>query len=222
MACLAGAALSMAGCGLQALLRNPLAEPYVLGVSGGASLGAILAMAWTGAGGSNWLLPTGDAAVVAGAVAGALAAVWGVYGIARLGGRLEVRSMILAGVVLQVFLGSVVLVIWTLLDRSVVNAHIQWLTGRIPDPPEVSAILGTGLVACGGWLGLRLQALAFNALGSGEEGALELGIDVERVKRRTFLLASLITGIVVAMCGLIGFVGRTRSAWPPGRTTGAS
>jgi iron complex transport system permease protein len=208
MAALAGAALSMAGCALQALLRNPLADPYVLGVSGGASLGAIAAMAWTAAGGSNWLLPTGGAAVVAGATVGALLAVYGVYGIARAGGgRIEVRSMILAGVVLQVFLGSVVLLIWTVLDRSVVNAHIQWLTGRIPDPPEREAILGTAAFALLGWLGLRLHAPAYNALGSGEQSASDLGIDVERVKRRTFFLASLMTGGVVAMCGLIGFVG---------------
>jgi iron complex transport system permease protein len=207
MACAAGAALSLAGCGLQALLRNPLADPYVLGVSGGASLGAIAAMAWSSAGGSSWLLPTGSAAVVVGATAGAMLAIWGVYWIARSGGRLEVRSMILAGVVLQVFLGSVVLIIWTVLDRSVVNAHIQWLTGRIPDPPERVALAWTTLLTLCGWLGLRVQAKAYNALGSGEESAAELGIDVESVKRRTFFLASLITGVVVAMCGLIGFVG---------------
>jgi ABC-type Fe3+-siderophore transport system permease subunit len=208
MAAVAGAALSIAGCALQALLRNPLADPYVLGVSGGASLGAIVAMAWTAAGGSNWLLPTGGAAVVAGATAGALAAVYGVYGIARAGGgRVEVRSMILAGVVLQVFLGSVVLMIWTVLDRSIVTAHIQWLTGRIPDPPDRAAMAWAGAFTLAGWLGLRLQANAFNALGSGEQSATDLGIDVERVKRRTFFLASLMTGVVVAICGLIGFVG---------------
>lgn len=207
MSCMAGAALALAGTALQALLRNPLADPYVLGVSGGASLGAVVAMAWTAAGGSNWLLPEGGGAVVAGATLGALAAVYSVYGIARAGGRLEVRSMILAGVVLQVLLGSVVLMIWTVMDRSVVNAHIQWLTGRIPDPPDVRALLWTGAFTFCGWLGLRLQAPAFNALGSGEQSAAELGIDVERVKRRTFFLASLVTGVVVAMCGLIGFVG---------------
>jgi iron complex transport system permease protein len=207
MACAAGAALSLAGCGLQALLRNPLADPYVLGVSGGASLGAIAAMAWSSTGGSSWLLPTGSAAVVIGATAGAMPAGWSVNAIARSTGRLEVRSMILAGVVLQVFLGSVILIVWTVLDRQIVNAHIQWLTGRIPDPPERAAIgWATALTLCG-WLGLRLQAKAYNALGSGEESAAELGVDVESVKRRTFFLASLVTGVVVAMCGLIGFVG---------------
>ncbi len=226
MAVCAGAALALAGCSLQALLRNPLADPYVLGIAGGASLGAVAVMAsrslfarfgtgeldwlWGVLGSeaaSNWMVPTGSGMVLVGATIGAFLSITLVYAIAGAGGRLEVRSMILAGVVLQVLLGAVVLIIWTLADRAVVNAHVQWLIGRIPDPPSVRVILfEAGLLSiC--WVGLRSLAPSFNALASGEADAATLGVDVEKLKRRTFILSSLLTAGVVSVCGLIGFVG---------------
>ncbi|HET9491694.1 MAG TPA: iron ABC transporter permease [Methylomirabilota bacterium] len=201
-AVLAGAALAVAGVGFQALTRNPLAEPSVLGVSSGAAFGVVIAQ----------LVSTGGG-VVAEAVrltlfgfAGALLAGVAVYLIASIGGGLPVHTLLLAGVIVGIFFASATTVLTSLLDVNRLGGIVHWLLGNIspiaPAPLGVFAALaalGFGLIAG--------RARELNLLALGEEAALQLGVHAERLKIRIFVGSALLTASVVAFAGPIGFVG---------------
>jgi iron complex transport system permease protein len=203
LAAVLGGALTVAGVVFQALLRNPLADPYVLGVSGGASIGGVVAIL-LGFGGGTTLL--GRAGVPALAFAGALGALWLIEAIATVGGRLTVYTVLLTGAIFNAFSAAVIYLIQSLASLDQLHAIVFYLMGRVPsyDLATVGWLAGAvALVSAGVWSGAR----GYNALSLGEEGAQQVGVDVERLKRRTFVLGSLLTALAVSVAGMIGFVG---------------
>ncbi len=199
---LAGGCLAAAGTALQALLRNPLATPYTLGVSSGASLGAVVAIflglhtAWIGL-----FAPTAFALV------GALATSVVVYLAASVPGRpLRTSTLLLAGVCLAYCLAAVVMLLHYLADMAVGQTILRWLMGglaitdiRVVARAAVPALVGLTLI----WLVAR----ELNLLASGDEVARSRGVDVTRTQRMAYVGAALATASVVAVTGPIGFVG---------------
>jgi iron complex transport system permease protein len=203
LAALLGGALTVAGVVFQALLRNPLADPYVLGVSGGASIGGVLALV-LGLGGVHGVL--GGLGVPALAFAGALGALVLIEWIATVGGRLTVYTVLLTGAIFNAFSAALIYFIQSISSFEELHAIVFYLMGQIPsyDLDSLLALaLAIGLIV----IGLFAMARSYNALSLGEEGAMGVGVDVERIKRWTFVLGSLLTGLAVSVAGLIGFVG---------------
>lgn len=201
VAALAGGALAVAGVGFQGLTRNPLAEPSVLGVASGAAFGVVMAQLF-GLG----LTAVEALGLTAFGFAGAALAGGAVYLIAATGGGLPVHTLLLAGVIVGIFFSSAITVLISVVDINRLGGVIHWLLGNLaPIPPGPLAVFAA-LVGLGFWLILG-QARHLNLLALGEEAALQLGVDAERVKQRIFLGAALLTGTVVAFAGPIGFVG---------------
>jgi iron complex transport system permease protein len=202
LSALLGGALTVAGVVFQALLRNPLADPYVLGVSGGASVGGVIALL-LGLGGSGVL---GGIGVSAMAFAGAMGALLLIQWVATVAGRLAVYTVLLTGAIFNAFSAALIYFLQSVASLEELHAIVFYLMGQIP-----SLALGNlGLLAVPLLLivvGLFALARDFNALSLGEEGAAQIGVDVDRVKRRTLVLGSLLTGIAVSVAGMIGFVG---------------
>jgi iron complex transport system permease protein len=202
LAALAGGALSVVGVAFQALLRNPLADPYVLGVSGGAAAGATLAIV---AGASAFTL-VGAAIVPAAALAGGLVATLLVFTIARATGEMSGTTIVLAGVIVNAIASAVITFVKTLVSAAKAQELLFWLMGFL-DVPSVAQ-----LVTCSIWCAIGIGLLIYdsgrlNLLSLGREPAQHLGVDVKRVERRVFFAASAIAGAVVSLTGLIGFVG---------------
>lgn len=197
LAMLVGAALAVSGTALQALLRNPLADPYVLGISSGAALGAILAL-WTGG--------RIAAASPLAAFAGALVTMVWVYFLGRRAGRLASYTLILAGVVTASFLSAMILLVLTLLSTRDVRGVAFWLMGDLSVVTDTQIrilvpVVGLGIVA------LYVFAKDLNVLLLGEEEAAHLGVSVARVETSVYVLASLLTGVAVSVSGAIGYLG---------------
>ncbi|OPY03986.1 MAG: Hemin transport system permease protein HmuU [Syntrophaceae bacterium PtaB.Bin038] len=201
-ACVVGASLSMAGAVFQALLRNPLAEPYILGISGGAAVGAILGILMGAS-----LIPLGVPAL---AFLGALLSVAVVFGIARTGRKLASNTLLLAGVILNAFFSSVIMLLLssTTLNSDIFSTHriLFWLMGDL-GVAEGRDILFSAILFLGSFGVIYACARALNLMVLGEETAMQLGVDVERTKKVLFLAASLATAGAVASSGSIGFVG---------------
>lgn len=195
---LIGGTLAVSGASLQALLRNPLADPYLLGLSGGAGLGAVLAIALGGA--LAWAVPLS-------AFVGALGAVALVYALGRTGsGRLEPRVLLLAGVVTSGFATAIMSALMVLSDAVELRNAFLWLLGGLGRASWET--LGLFVL----WTPIPLVVLFVSArsldlLALGEETASYLGAEVERVKRRVVVSTALLTAAAVASAGMIGFVG---------------
>jgi iron complex transport system permease protein len=200
-AALAGGALAVAGVAFQALTRNPLAEPSVLGVTSGAAFGVVLAQIF-GLGIST-LQALGVAVF---AFAGALLAAGAVYLIARVPGGLSVQTLLLGGVIVGIFFTSAITVLISVIDFNRLGGVVHWLLGNLAPIPPAALGLFALLALAGFWLVLR-SARELNLLALGEEAATQLGVDAARLKRRVFVAAALLTGTVVAFTGPIGFVG---------------
>ena len=199
LAVLIGGGLAVAGAVFQALLRNPLAEPYVLGVSGGSAVGAVAVIAFASAA-PGWLLPL--AAFAGGVVTIAL-----VFRIAASVGRsLDTRVLLLAGVVVGAFFNAVILLLLTLADVETFRSAIFWMMGSLASAtwPAVGLLAAYVLPAL---IALLALARPLNLMAVGEETALYLGTRVERVKAGAYLVASLLVAAGVAAAGVIGFVG---------------
>ena len=199
LALLAGGALGTSGAVFQALLRNPLADPYILGVSGGAAAGSVtvtvlgLGALWGG--------------VTVGALAGALLAIFVVLRVALSAGpRLDTRILLLAGVIAGAFFNAVILLMLTSADAQSFRSAVFWMMGSLAwaGPLEAGA-LALFLVPC--LLVIGALARPLNVLIAGEENATYLGVPVERVKQAGYLTASLAVAATVAVVGIIGFVG---------------
>jgi iron complex transport system permease protein len=201
LAALAGGGLAISGAAFQALTRNPLADPAVLGVAGGAALGAVLGQLW-GLGDSL----TATIGLSVAAFAGALLAASAVYLIAASGGGLPIQTLLLAGVITGLFFSAVITLVVSLVDFSRLGGIIHWLMGSL-GTVGYRAVAVTAVGAAIGALTVYAQARALNVLALGEESALQLGVEAERVKRIVFVAASLLTGVIVAQTGPIGFVG---------------
>jgi len=195
---LVGGVLAVAGASLQALVRNPLADPYLLGLSGGASLGAVLAIQAGAA--SPWALP-------AAAFAGASFATVAVYRLARVaGGVLDPRVLLLGGVVVGAFAGALTSGVLAVSDATGARTAMLWLLGGL------GGVGWTGVAVLAAYAAPALLVLlhgarALDLLALGEEPARFLGADVARVRRRVYLAASLLVAAAVAAAGIIGFVG---------------
>ncbi len=205
LAALIGGALTVAGTVFQALLRNPLADPFVLGVSGGASIGGVVAVL-AGLGGAGAGIVAGVDGRIPFAFLGALGSLLLIERIATVGGRLTVYTLLLTGAIFNAFSGALIYFLQSVASLEQLHDIVFSLMGHVPSAsfPTIG-ILAAGILATVALL--FLQARDYNALSLGEEGAGQLGVHVERVKRRTFLLGSLLTGLAVAVAGLVGFVG---------------
>ncbi|MBP1622371.1 MAG: ABC-type Fe3+-siderophore transport system, permease component [Acidobacteria bacterium] len=205
---LVGAALALAGTAFQSLLRNPLADPYVLGVSTGASMGTILYSLFTG-----WI---GFAAVSShvvygrplAAFLGAALTVGAVYVIAGGSSRSGESSqrLLLAGIVLASFLSSINVFLLTSTNQADLRGIFYWLIGDLSRPVDASIYPVTFLVIVG-FLVLYLFSHSLNLIGMGEDDAMILGIEVRSVKTGVYVMASLITGAVVSVSGPIAYIG---------------
>jgi iron complex transport system permease protein len=197
---LVGGGLALAGATFQALLRNPLAEPYILGISGGASVGAVavIALGWAGFG--SWSLPLAT-------FAGALLAIMLVFRVATATGRaMDVRVLLLAGVVVAAFFSACIAFILSISSALTVQRVVLWSMGSLARASWQSVLVAAvyTLPAAVVLIGL---ARPLNLMAIGEETAHYLGADVEGVKRTALVIAALITAAGVAVAGVIGFVG---------------
>lgn len=200
LAILIGGGLSLAGATFQALLRNPLAEPYILGISGGASVGAVIVLAFGLTGEGSWALPLA-------AFAGALLAIALVFRVATATGRaMDVRVLLLAGVVVAAFFSACIAFILAISSARTVQSAVLWIMGSLAAADWSKTLLTAAytLPAC---LLLLAMARPLNLLAIGEETAHYLGANVEAVKRMSLGIAALVTASGVAVAGVIGFVG---------------
>jgi iron complex transport system permease protein len=200
LAALVGGGLAASGAVFQALLRNPLAEPYVLGVSGGAAVGAVGAIVLAGA-------PASGPMVAGAAFAGAVGAILLVFRVAASVGRaLDTRVLLLAGVVVGAFFNALILLALTFADAENFRSAMFWMMGSFSGATwrGIATLAGAMVPAL-----LLLFALArtLNLLAVGEETAAFLGVRTERAKLLAYGTASLLTAAAVAVSGVIGFVG---------------
>jgi iron complex transport system permease protein len=196
-----GAALSAAGTALQALLRNPLAEPHIIGVSGGAALGGVVALVIGGTADANraWLVPLG-------AFAGALATMAVVYRLGSVRGRVQPYTLLLAGVVCNGFTGALIMFVNAVADFFQAHNILFWLMGSLATQSyRLVAAIAVYVIAAVLWL--LFHTRDFNALALGEEGAQQLGVNVQRTRRAAFVVSSFLVGAAVSVSGMIGFVG---------------
>jgi iron complex transport system permease protein len=196
-----GAGLGLVGTAVQALVRNPLADPYLLGVSSGASLGAVAAMVLgLGAGSALGLGLSGAA------FAGALATFALVWAVARRGGGFAPLRLVLAGVAIGQFLsGFTSYLVLQAGDEQQTQSVLFWLMGSLDGATwDALGLPVVAVAAAGLWFQARARGL--NALLMGDETAAGLGIDVTRLRRELFTVTSVLTGVLVAVSGAIAFV----------------
>lgn len=197
LAAAVGGSLATAGASYQALLRNPLAEPYLLGVSNGAAVGTMLALVFFG--NLEWSRPVM-------AFVGALLATLAVYRLARGKVGATPERLILAGVIVTTFLSSVIVFVTTLMDATRIRSFTFWLLGDLSGASR-SLIPVAMIIAVLGALVLTLNARSLNLLMLGERDAFDLGVEVGRVRVVVFVVASLLVGSSVAASGSVGYVG---------------
>ena len=192
-----GASLAVAGAGLQSLLRNPLAEPYLLGVSNGAALGTMLAFVF---------FAQIEFARPVFAVLGAGLATIAVYQMAKSRAGMNVERLVLSGVIVTTFLSSLIVLLTSLLDAAKLRSFTFWLLGDLSQATSggfyltfVCVILGTII--------LSSQARALNLMMIGERDAFDFGVEVGRVRLIVFATASALVGVSVAASGSVGYVG---------------
>jgi len=210
LAAIVGASLAGAGVALQALLRNPLAEPFVLGVSGGAALGGtVIILAATiavRAFGPGAAALASASPIAAGAVVGAAATAPLVFGLGRMGGRSGPETALLVGVVFNAFAAGVITILRLLVPPEQAARLNYWLLGTIGY--ESGRTIAVGALAVGASLAALLVLSArLNLLTLAEDEAASLGVHVERDRGLVFFAASAATGAAVALAGMVGFVG---------------
>lgn len=200
LAAVVGAALTTAGTVVQALVRNALADPFLLGVSSGASVGATAVLLF------GAFASLGVWALSIGSVLGALAAMAAVFVVSRTGRELAPTQLILCGVVLSALFESVTSFLLFRGNPQATQSVLFWLLGSFGNAnwtqlpiPAVCLLFAMGY--------LLAQGRALNALAMGSEPAASLGVDVPRLRRNLFVVTSLMVGVAVAVSGVIGFVG---------------
>jgi len=201
LAALVGAALASCGVVLQAILRNPLADPYILGISSGAGLGVIIAFL-SGVTWSFW----GGSPIAGFAFAGSIGTVWLVWSVGHFTGKYQVTSLLLAGVVVNAFFSAVIMFLTSIASSEQVRSTIYWLMGNITEK-DPSVLWISGICIISGIVGLFSICHKLNILTFGEEQAKDLGVDTAKTRAVAFGFAAFITAIAVSLSGLIGFVG---------------
>lgn len=199
LAALVGAGLAVVGVSMQATVRNPLADPYILGTSSGASVGAVLVIVL----GFNFIDPY---SLSASAFLGAVSSFVLVFLLAQSSGRISPTRLILAGVALAYILSAITSFILFMGDERNFREVLFWMLGTLAGAkweflslPAIALTLGVG--------GLLIHARSMNALLMGDETATALGVDPQKFRRQLLVLAALLTGVMVAVSGAIGFVG---------------
>lgn len=207
LAAVTGAGLSVVGASYQALFRNPLAEPFVLGVSGGAAVGASLAIALdlpalllTSLVSTAFVVPTA-------AFIGGLAATWLVYAIVRRAERgPSGATVLLTGIMINSIAAALITFLKILVSPARAQQLMRWLVGSI-ELPSTGALVGVALYTTVGCVVLIRDAARLNLLSLGGESAALLGVDVRSLELRVFIASSCVVGAIVSLTGLIGFVG---------------
>jgi iron complex transport system permease protein len=192
-----GAALAVAGAGLQSLLRNPLAEPYLLGVSNGAALGTMLAFVF---------FEGYDLSRPVFAFAGAGLATFTVYQMARSRAGMNVERLVLSGVIVTTFLSSIIVMLTSLLDATKLRSFTFWLLGDLSQATK-NGFYVTLVVGIIGTLVMTSQARALNLMMIGERDAFDFGVEIGRVRLIVFATAAALVGTAVAASGSVGYVG---------------
>ena len=195
-AILAGCGLAVSGIALQAILRNPLAEPYLLGTSSGAGLVAVIAVI---IGVSRIYMPLA-------AFIGAIASIILVYNLAREGNRISDKSLILSGVIVSIASSAVIVFLVSMFGNEAMHEISWWLWGSL----QVYDYRLIGLVSIpviAGIIAIYVFSQDLNAISIGEEEAMHLGIDTQNIKKILILITALITASLICICGIIGFVG---------------
>lgn len=192
-----GASLALAGASLQSLLRNPLAEPYLLGVSNGAALGTMLALLFFGQ--IEWARPVM-------AFIGAGLASFAVYRMAQARAGMNVERLVLAGVIVTTFLSSIIVLLTSLLDAAKLRSFTFWLLGDLSQATFNGFYLTLIASVCGTII-LSSQARALNLMMIGERDAFDFGVETTKTRLIVFGTASALVGISVAASGSVGYVG---------------
>jgi iron complex transport system permease protein len=201
LAALVGAALASCGVVLQAILRNPLADPYILGLSSGAGLGATIALL-SGITWSFW----GGSPIAVFAFAGAITTVWLVWCVGYFTGKSQVTSLLLAGVVVNAFFTAVIMFLMSIAKSEQLRSTVLWLMGNITEKEAPILTAGTICILTG-IAALFSICYRLNILTLGEEEAKALGVDTAKTRMVAFGFAAFVTAIAVSLSGLIGFVG---------------
>src|SRR5258708_5884916 len=200
-----GASLAVAGTSFQALLRNPLADPYVLGVSSGAALGAILALIAE----PHLALPTWLAALFTplAAFLGAAATIAAVYLLGRREGQIDSGTLLLAGIISASFLSAIIMFLLTTLTGRDFRGMAFWLMGDLSTALQSSLrwVLGVGFLLA--TAAIYTTAADLNLLLAGEKEAMHLGVDVRRVRLAVYIAASILTGFAVSLTRAIRYLG---------------
>lgn len=200
MGMIVGAVLAAVGAALQALVRNPLAEGGILGISGGGAFGAIIALVvFSRLGGA-------DAAVPICAFAASLVSTIAVYRLALIRGRLEPFTLLLVGVIFNAFWGAAIMLVNSVVNFYYTHSIVFWLMGSFEAPTyrETAMVAALGLV---GFAVLIAHSRDMNLLSLGDDEAADLGVEVDRVRRTIFVATSVMIGAAVSVSGIISFVG---------------
>jgi cobalamin transport system permease protein len=198
LAAVVGGSLGASGAALQGLLGNPLACPHLLGISGGAAVAGAAALV-AGADPVSPLVPLA-------AFAGALGAI-AVVGLgSRAGGRTTPHAVLLVGVVFNAIAAALLMLLNAVVSYTQAQGVLFWIMGSL-STQSYKLIAGVALYSLVGLVWLAARTHDLNLLAAGEEGALQLGVDVERTRRAVFLASSLLVGAAVSVSGMIGFVG---------------
>lgn len=195
-----GASLGVVGTAFQCILRNPLADPFILGVSSGAALGASIAIVL---GITIPFLPGASLPLIA--FFGAMLATVFIYRIAIVHGTINPHTLILCGVILNSFLSAVMMMIYSAASPYRVHSLLLWLMGDLESTGEWRAVPLIIMVAGGLWVSTFAKKM--NAMSLGDEAAFALGVEVSRAKQAIFLICAIVVGSAVSTSGMIGFVG---------------
>ncbi|MFH1783055.1 MAG: iron ABC transporter permease [Candidatus Omnitrophota bacterium] len=196
LAIIAGGGLALAGLILQALLRNPLAEPYVLGVSSGSGLGAVIGLLFF----ERMIFANSF-----GFIGGILTIIL-VSELAKVNKRTSSENMIIAGIIVNALFSSILMFFVSNSFSPKIHSVIWWLLGNL-QVYKLSNVIIPGIILLAGLFITQFYSKELNAMSLGEEEALHLGVNVEVVKKILLITATLVTSIIVSMCGIIGFVG---------------
>jgi len=196
LAILAGMGLAVSGVALQAILRNPLADPYLLGTSSGAGLGAVVAI----------ILGLPSVYLPLSAFGGAILAMVLVYNLARVGNKVAAHSLILSGVIVSIAISAIMVFLISMSGSDALHGVMWWLWGSL-QIYDFQLLLVIAAIVLAGILAIFVFAQDLNAISIGEEEATHLGINTESVKKILLVVTSLITASLVSVCGIIGFVG---------------
>ncbi|MBN1652503.1 MAG: iron ABC transporter permease [Deltaproteobacteria bacterium] len=199
---LVGGGLSIAGLALQALLRNPLADPYILGISSGAGVGVIFGLSLAARTTSVQVATIPTLAFV-----GAVTTCAVVYAVAQQRGNIDPYSLILSGVMINSINTAIIVAVYLFIDPHTLTSFVGWSIGQVPDTVAPDQLLFCGICIIGACVYILLRGAAYNTLGLGDGVAATSGVPIRRLRIETFVCAGLVTACAVSMVGPVGFLG---------------